>query len=64
MITSLILNEISENEKLIKAQISRSENFEKNLKSIEKMRRCIASANTNSIIKQNNKINNFFNQQF
>ena len=64
MITNSILNEINEGEKLIEVQISRFENFEENLRSIEETRKRIASANTNSIIKQNDEINNFFNQQF
>ena len=51
MTTDSILNEINENEKFIKAQTPRSENFEENLRLIEKTRRHIASANTNSIIK-------------
>ena len=63
MTTDLILNEINEGEKLIEAQTSRFENFEKNLKSIKKTRKRIANANTNSTTKQNNEINNFFSQQ-
>ena len=64
MTTNLILDEINDDEKFIEAQTPRSENFEENLKSIEKTRRRVADANINSIIKQNNEINNFFNQQF
>ena len=64
MTTDLILNEINDDEKFIEAQTPRSENFEENLKSIEKTRRHIASANIDSTIKQNDEINNFFNQQF
>ena len=64
MITNSILNKINESEKFIKAQTPRFESFEKNLKSIEKTRRRIANANISSIIKQNNKINSFFSQQF
>ena len=51
MTTSSILNEINENKKFIEAQTSRFENFEENLRSIEKTRKHIANANTNSIIK-------------
>ena len=61
MTTNSILNEINENEKFIEAQTSRSESFEKNLKSIEKTRKRFANANIDLTIKQNNKINNFFN---
>ena len=64
MITDSILNEINENEKLIKAQTSRFESFEENLRSIEKTRKRIASANTNLTTKQNDEVNNFFSQQF
>ena len=64
MTTDSILNEINENEKLIETQTSRSENFEENLRSIEKTRRHIADANTNSTTKQNDEINSFLNQQF
>ena len=64
MTTNSILNEINENEKLIETQTPRSENFEENLKLIEKTRKRIANANTNSTIKQNDEINNFLNQQF
>ena len=64
MTTNSILNEINESEKLIETQIPRFENFEENLKSIEKTRKRIADANINSTTKQNNKINSFFNQQF
>ena len=61
MTTNSILNEINENEKFIEAQTPRFESFEKNLKLIEKTRRRIADANTNSTTKQNNEINNFLN---
>ena len=61
MITNSILNEINKNKKFIETQTSRSENLEKNLKSIEKTRKRIANANTNSTTKQNNEINNFLN---
>ena len=64
MTTDSILNEINDDEKFIEAQTSRSENFEKNLKSIEKTRRRIVDANIDSTTKQNDEINNFFNQQF
>ena len=63
MTTNSILNEINDGEKLIEAQTSRSENFEENLKSIEKTRRRIADADINSTTKQNDEINNFFSQQ-
>ena len=61
MTTNSILNEINENKKFTEAQTSRIENFEKNLKSIEKTRKRIANANTNSTIKQNDEVNNFLN---
>ena len=64
MTTNSILNEINEGEEFTEIQTSRSENFKENLKLIEKTRRRIASADTNSITKQNNKINNFLSQQF
>ena len=51
MTTSSILNKINDGEKFIEAQTSRSESFEKNLKSIEKTRRRIVDANINSTIK-------------
>ena len=51
MTTDSILNKINNDEKLIKVQTSRSENFEENLKLIEKTRRRIADANTNLTIK-------------
>ena len=51
MTTDLILNEINEDEKLIEAQTPRFKNFEENLKSIEKTRKCIADADINSTIK-------------
>ena len=64
MTTNLILDEINDGEKFIEAQTPRSENFEENLKSIEETRRRIANANIDSTTKQNDEINNFFNQQF
>ena len=64
MTTDLILNKINDDEKFIEAQTSRFENFEENLKSIEKTRRRIANANIDSTTKQNDEINNFLNQQF
>ena len=64
MTTDSILNEINDDEKLIETQTPRSENFEENLKSIEETRRRIANANIDSTTKQNDEINNFFNQQF
>ena len=51
MTTNSILNKINENEKLIEVQTPRSENFKENLRSIEKTRRRVANANTNSTIK-------------
>ena len=51
MTTNSTLSEINENKKLIEVQISRFESFEENLKSIEKTRKRIANANTNSITK-------------
>ena len=64
MTTNSILNEINDGEKLIEVQTSRFENLEENLKLIEKTRRRIANANINSTIKQNDKVNSFFSQQF
>ena len=64
MTTDLILNKINDDEKFIEAQTSRFENFEENLKSIEKTRKRIANADTNSTTKQNDEVNNFLNQQF
>ena len=61
MTTNSILNEMNESEKFIETQIPRSENFEENLKLIEKTRKRIADTNTSSTTKQNDKINNFFN---
>ena len=51
MTTDSILNEINDDEKFTKAQTPRNENFEENLKSIEKTRRRIADANIDSTIK-------------
>ena len=51
MTTNSILNEINNDEKFIEVQTPRFENFEKNLKSIEKKRRRIADADINLIIK-------------
>ena len=51
MTTDSILNELNNDEKFIEVQTSRSENFKKNLKLIEKTRRRIASANIDLIIK-------------
>ena len=64
MTTNSILNEINEDEKFTETQTSRSENLEENLRLIEKTRKRIADANTNSTIKQNDKVNNLLNQQF
>ena len=64
MTTDLILNEINDDEKVIEVQTSRFENFKINLKLIKKRRRRIVDANIDSTIKQNNEINNSFNQQF
>ena len=63
MTTDLILNEINEGEEFIEIQTSRFENFKENLKLIEKTRKRVANANTNSTTKQNDKINNLLNQQ-
>ena len=62
MTTSSILSEINDDEKFIEAQTPRFESFEKNLRLIEETRRRIADANIDSTIKQNDEINNFFNQ--
>ena len=51
MTTNSILNEINDDEKLIKVQTPRFKNFEENLKSIEETRRRIANANINSTTK-------------
>ena len=51
MTINLILDEINESKKLTETQTSRFESFKENLKSIEKMRKYIAYANTNLIIK-------------
>ena len=51
MTTNSILSKINKSKKFIKTQTSHSENFEKNLKSIEKTRRRIANANINLTIK-------------
>ena len=51
MITNSILSKINENEKFTEVQTSRFESFEENLRSIEKTRKQIADANTNSITK-------------
>ena len=64
MTTNSILNKINKSEKFIEAQTSCFESFEENLRSIEKTRKRVANANTNSTIKQIDEINNFFNQQF
>ena len=62
MTTNSILNEINDDEKFIEVKTSRIKSLEENLKLIEKTRKRIANANIDSTIKQNNKINNFFNQ--
>ena len=64
MTTNSILNEINEGEKFIEAQTSRFRNFKENLKSIKETRKRFANANIDSTTKQNDEINNFFNQQF
>ena len=51
MTTDSILNEINEGEKFIEVQTSRSESLEENLRLIEKTRKRIADANTNSTTK-------------
>ena len=51
MTTNSILNEINDDEKFIKIQISRFESFEENLKSIKKTCKRIVDANIDSIIK-------------
>ena len=51
MTTNLILDKINEDEKLIETRTPRSENFKKNLKSIERTRKRIADANTNLTTK-------------
>ena len=51
MTTDLILNEINNDKKFIEVQISRFENLEENLKSIEKTYKRIADANIDLITK-------------
>ena len=51
MTLNSILNEINDDNEFIKAQTSRFEKFEENLRLIEKTRKCIADANIDSIIK-------------
>ena len=51
MTTDSILSEINDDEKFIEVQTSRFENFEENLKSIEKTRKRIAGANIDSTTK-------------
>ena len=51
MTINSILNEINDDKKFIEIQTPRFKSFEENLKSIEKTRKRIANANTNSIIK-------------
>ena len=63
MTTDSILDEINDGEEFIETQTSRSENFEENLKLIEKTRKHIANANIDLTTKQNDKINSFFSQQ-
>ena len=51
MTTDSILNEINDDEKFIKIQTSRFENFKENLRSIEKTRRRIVDSNIDSTTK-------------
>ena len=62
--TNHILNEIFEDEKLIKAYILHFKNFEKNIRRNEKLRQRNVEKNKSSIIQQNDEviiflINNF-----
>ena len=59
-----ILDEINDNEELIKVQTSRIENFEANSQRIKKSRHHIADDNINFNTQHADEINNFFNQQF
>ena len=58
-----ILNEINDDEKLIKAQISRIENFEANSRRTEKSRHYIADDDTDFNTQHIDEINNSFSQQ-
>ena len=58
-----ILDEINDDEKLIKAQTSHIENVETNLRRIEKLRHYIADDDTNFNTQHIDEINNSFKQQ-
>ena len=61
--TNRILNEIFEDEKLIKAHTPHSENLKKNIRQSKKSRQRNADENKNSTIQQNDKVITSFNQQ-
>ena len=61
--TNRILNEISEDKKLIKVHTSHSENFKKNIRRNEESRQRNADENKNSTIQQNDEIIISFIQQ-
>ena len=58
-----ILDEINDDEKLIEAQTSRIENFEENLRRIEKSRHHIADNDTDFNTQHTDETNNFLSQQ-
>ena len=59
-----ILDKINDDEQSIKIQTFRIENFEENLRRIEKSRYHIADNDTDFNIQYVDEINNFFSQQF
>ena len=59
-----ILDEINNDEKLIKIQTSRIESFETNSRRIEKSRHHIADDDTDFNTQHTDEINNFLSQQF
>ena len=62
--TNRILNEVSEDEELIKAHTPHSESFEKNIRRNEKSRQRNVGEDKDSTIQQNDEIIIFLNQQF
>ena len=61
--TSCILNEVSENEKLIEVHTPHSGSLEKNIRQNEKFRQRNVDENRNSTIQQNDEVIIFLNQQ-
>ena len=59
--TGRILNEVFEDEELIEAHTSHSENFEKNIQWSEKSRQRNVDEDKDSTIQQNDEIVIFFN---